>query len=136
MSVYKTVAGQVNGRFYPEERLGDRIYNRYAYKEQVKENNVVTQTKRYKMEYWKGVSLEVDPYAVFAVEFEDDFEYKDFTVGESGIFNITDGFPCEDLYFKGIKIFRRKGNSNITLGEAEVHRRRRFEEPGHSCVVD
>ncbi len=117
MSVYKTVAGQVNGRFYPEERLGDRIYNRYAYKEQVKENDVVTQTKRYKMEYWKGVSLEVDPYAVFAVEFEDDFEYKYFTVGESGIFNIEDGFPCEDLYFKGIKIFRRKGNSNITLGE-------------------
>ena len=32
-------------------------------------------------------------------------------------FNIEDGFPCEDLYFKGIKIFRRKGNSNITLGE-------------------
>ena len=120
MSVYKTVAGQVSGRFYPEERIGDRIYNRYAYKEQIKEGDVVTQTKRYKMEYWKGVSLEVDPYAVFYVEFEDDFKYSEFTVGESGIFNIEDGFPCEDLYFKGIKIFKRKGNSNLTLGEFEL----------------
>ena len=137
MSVYKTVAGQVSGRFYPEERIGDRIYNRYAYKEQTKEGDVVTQTKRYKMEYWKGVSLEVDPYAVFAVEFEDDFEYSEFTVGESGIFNIKDGFPCEDLYFKGIKIFRRKGNnSNITLGEFELSGKDKDRNPQPAALDD
>lgn len=137
MSVYKTVAGQVSGRFYPEERIGDRIYNRYAYKEQTKEGDVVTQTKRYKMEYWKGVSLEVDPYAVFAVEFEDDFEYSKFTVGESGIFNIKDGFPCEDLYFKGIKIFRCKGNnSNIILGEFELSGKDKNGNPQPAVLTD
>lgn len=105
MSSYKTVLGQVHGIFNPGERLGDRVYNRYKYSGK----NAGDATKiNYRMDYWKGLSLEVTPRAVLALEFEDDFTYTEFTVGESGIFHIAEGFPCEDLYFKGVKVFRKK----------------------------
>lgn len=105
MTSYKSVFGQISGVYQPGERLGDRVYDRYAFTEKVDGKEI-----SYAMDYWKGISLETQPYAVFQIMFEDDTEYQKIVVGPSGIYNIDDGFPCEDLYFEGIKIFRHGCN--------------------------
>lgn len=114
MTSYKNVFGQISGVYQPGERLGDRVYKKYTTSTIEKERTI-----SYTMDYWKGISLEVPPYTVFEIMFEDDTAYQRITVGPSGIYNIDDGFPCEDLYFEGIKIFRHGCNRDVEVDETK-----------------
>ena len=56
---------------------------------------------------WHGIKLDVTPYAVFSLERGVDEQPIDYCVGESGIYNILDGFKCNDICFRGKRMFKR-----------------------------
>jgi hypothetical protein len=109
-TVQDTVVGQYSGVFEYDSYLGDTIRKKYTY---VYDN--VTQ----KMRYWRGLSLDVEPYAIAHIKYQNESEYKDYVVGQSGILNLLKDFPIQDMSFRGRRIFIKSSDRKEYLTHYE-----------------
>lgn len=101
-SVDRTLLGQMQGTFYPDQYLGELIRNKYNYVQPDISNGTETVAGYVqKMQFWKGLFLEGTPYAVAHIQYRGDSEYKDCVISETGVFNMLKNVQVQDLCFKG-----------------------------------
>ncbi|MBD9053467.1 MAG: hypothetical protein EGR23_07675 [Holdemanella biformis] len=107
--VTKTIVGQESGSFALDENLGDKIRNKYTYIKH--EYNQTTIESVQKMQYWKGISLDVTPYALVSIKYKTgqtaDKEFTNCVVGETGVLNLLKDYPIQDIRFRGRKMMAR-----------------------------
>ena len=92
-TVEKTLVGQYRGVFVPGERLGGAIRKRYNY--------VVPNAYYQQMQWWKGICVDVTPFAEFHVLYDGDSTYNKYVVGMTGVLHMLQDAATEDIYFAG-----------------------------------
>ena len=92
-TVDRTVIGQYEGVFEYGEDLGEKIRAKYLF----------TQTGQYyqQMQYWRGICLDVEPYAIAYIQYYRDDDYNDYVVGGTGVLHMIKNVPVQDMYFAG-----------------------------------
>lgn len=101
-SVDRTVLGQEQGTFAPEEYLGDKIRNKYNFiQPDSMDGDTLIEGYVQKMQFWKGLFIEAIPYSLAHIKYKGDNEYKDYLIGETGILNMLRDVQVEDLCFLG-----------------------------------
>lgn len=101
-SVDRTILGQEQGVYYPYVYLGEKIRNKYNYVQpDIISGDTITAGYVEKMQFWKGLFLEATPYAVAHIQYQDNREYKDYVIGETGILYMLKDFKVQDLCFLG-----------------------------------
>ena len=94
--VEKTLVGQIVDSYQPNEYLNKKITDKYSF---LKENDFSC-----KMSFWKGISLDVTPFAMFRIKYVDDDTYQEYEVGHSGVLNLNPNFRVEDICFTGVRM--------------------------------
>ena len=92
-SVDRTVVGQEEGVFDYEEYIGEQIRSKY--------NFVKTGEYYQRMQYWRGICLDVEPFAIAHIKYYREDEYNDYIVGETGVLHMLKDVSVQDLCFKG-----------------------------------
>lgn len=92
-TVEKTLVGQYRGVFVPGEHLGGAIRKRYNY--------VVPNAYYQQMQWWKGICVDVTPFAEFHVLYDGDSTYNKYVVGMTGVLHMLQDAATEDIYFAG-----------------------------------
>lgn len=97
-TVEKTLIGQYRGVFVPGEHLGGAIRKRYNY--------VVPNAYYQQMQWWRGICVDVTPFAEFYVLYDGDSTYNKYVVGMTGVFHMLQDAATEDIYFAGKRMNR------------------------------
>lgn len=97
-TVEKTLVGQYRGVFVPGEHLGGAIRKRYNY--------VVPNAYYQQMQWWKGICVDVTPFAEFHVLYDGDSTYNKYVVGMTGVLHMLQDAATEDIYFAGKRMNR------------------------------
>ena len=92
-SVDRTVVGQEEGVFEPNVYLGEQIRAKY--------NFVKTDSYYQRMQYWRGICLDVTPFAVAHIRYYKEDTYNDYVVGETGVLHMLKDVPVQDMCFLG-----------------------------------
>lgn len=90
------IVGQLFGTWTPNSYVAQQIREKHRWNRTEKGKIVLQEF----LDNWTAVNLEVTPYTVFSLKFEQDV-YNTYVVGRTGIYNLTEGFEIEDLYFLG-----------------------------------
>lgn len=98
-SLDRTVVGQESGVFKPNVYLGETIRNKYTF--------IKTGKFSEKMQNWKGICLDVTPFAVAAIRYKDENTYNDYTVGMTGVLHMLKDTPVQDMCFRGIRMVKQ-----------------------------
>lgn len=112
-TVDRTVIGQYQGVFKANQFLGDMIRSKYNY---ISGN--ITQ----RMQYWRGISIDVTPYAVAHIKYRSMDDYENYVVGATGILHMLRDFPISDMCFLG-----------VSMTEQPIERQRYLAE--HECCI-
>lgn len=91
--VDRTVVGQTRGSFAADFYLGESIRNKYTYTQPNKSFQ--------KMQWWKGICVDVTPFAVVNIKYQDENTYHEYLVGETGVLHFLQDSKVQDLYFSG-----------------------------------
>lgn len=95
-TIDRTIIGQEMGVFEANKFIGDTIKRKYSF---VKTDDFYQQ-----LQYWIGISVDVEPFSVVHVLYEGQSDYIDYVVGKTGILNLMDNFKIHDLCFLGRKM--------------------------------
>ena len=90
----RTAVGQYEGVFSPNVYFGDTIRNKYNY------SNATTKTSQ-KMSYWKGICLDVTPFAMFKIQYKNSTFLNEYMVGQTGVLHLLKDFEVQDICFTG-----------------------------------
>lgn len=112
-TVDRTVVGQYENIFKPNEYLGDTIRNKYNY---------INGNTSQKMNYWKGISLDVTPYAVASIKYNSMDKYNSYVIGQTGILHMLRDFPVTDMCFLGISMVSQPEERKNYLDEHEYYK--------------
>ena len=98
-TVDRTVIGQYEGVFEYGEYLGEKIRAKYSF----------SQIGQYyqQMQYWRGICLDVEPYAVAHIQYYKDDEYNDYLVGGTGVLHMIKNVPVQDMCFMGRRMSQK-----------------------------
>lgn len=97
-TIESSVIGQVSGIFYPDTNITDLINDKYYYK-------YPDSSERY-VQYWRGIELDVTPYAEFYISYKDtSAEESVMYVGRTGVLNLFENTPIDSLRFNGRRMF-------------------------------
>lgn len=110
-SIDRTLIGQEMGVFQPNQYLGEQIRAKYNF---VREGNFSQ-----KMQFWKGISLDVTPMAIAHVQYQGENKYHDYQVGTTGVYNLIKNFKIQDMCFLGRRMFREIPEKQRFLKEWE-----------------
>lgn len=91
--VNRTVVGQTRGSFAADFYLGESIRNKYTYTQPNKSFQ--------KMQWWKGICVDVTPFAIVNIKYQDENTYNEYLVGETGVLHFLEDSKVQDLYFSG-----------------------------------
>nr|DAN84876.1 MAG TPA: hypothetical protein [Caudoviricetes sp.] len=110
-SIARTIVGQESGMFKLNKNLGDKIRNKYNFiKYEPGQSNVLQYTQ--KMQYWRGISLDVTPYALVDIKYRTgqsvDNGFSNYIVGETGVLYLLKDFDIQDIRFRGRKMMVKK----------------------------
>lgn len=98
-TVERIVVGQEQGIFEPNAYQGEKIRRKYNF---VRPTSDGKETDFYeKMEYWKGICLDVTPFALVHLQYEGEEGYNNYLVGETGVLHMLKNVPVKDLCFLG-----------------------------------
>lgn len=97
-TVERTVVGQERGVYSAGQNLGARIRKKYSY--------IVPGAFYQQMQWWKGISVDVTPFAVLNIMYEDEVNYTKTVVGPTGVFHILQDAAIQDIYFSGRRMHR------------------------------
>lgn len=92
-SVERSVIGQYEGVFKPNVYLGDMIRSKYSYS---------TPLYAQHMKWWKGICLDVNPYAVAYIRYRNETKYNKYVVGRTGVLHLLKDIPIDNIYFAGL----------------------------------
>ena len=92
-TVDRTVVGQEQGVFAAGQYLGERIRKKYSY--------VVPGSFYQQMQRWKGICLDVTPFAVANILYDGETEYSQAVVGMTGVLHLLENCVVQDIYFSG-----------------------------------
>ena len=98
-SVDRTVIGQERGVFEAGEYLGERIRAKY--------NFVKTGEYYQRMQYWRGICVDVDPFSILHLQYYKEDEYHDYIVGDTGVLHLQRNFDVQDMCFLGKRMHER-----------------------------
>ena len=114
-TVEKTLVGQERGVFQANEYVGERIRKKYSY--------VVPSSFYQQMQWWRGICLDVTPYAVAHIQYYRDTDYNDYEVGGTGVLHMIKDVSVQDMCFIGRRM-------------RIVDKERQNYLQGWECVVD
>lgn len=92
-SIQKTLVGQEQGVFEPYEYLGEPIRSKYSF--------VATGDYYQKMEWWRGICIDVTPYAMVNIQYYNDTDYNTYEIGDTGVLHMLRDTPVQDMCFIG-----------------------------------
>ena len=92
-SVDRTLVGQEQGVFEYNQYLGESIRAKY--------NFVKTGEYYQRMQYWRGICLDVEPFAIAHIQYYKEDDYNDYVVGETGVLHMLKNVPVQDMCFMG-----------------------------------
>lgn len=103
ITVGRNVIGQYEGIFYPDSYLGDVIKQKYNY--------VKPDALHQYMTYWKGICLDVTPYAMVRIKYHNVSGNTDYEVGGTGVLHMLKDFEVDDICFLGRRMSIIEDNS-------------------------
>lgn len=92
-SVQRTLVGQEQGVFSPYEYLGEKIRRKYSF--------VATDDYYQQMQWWRGICLDVDPFAMVSIKYYNDTRYQTYEVGDTGVLHMLRNTNVQDMCFIG-----------------------------------
>lgn len=92
-TVERTVIGQQRGIFDYGERLGDAIRRKYSY--------VVPNSYYQQMQWWRGICVDVNSYAIVNIQYQDEDDFNEYVVGFTGVLHMLQDCNVQDMYFAG-----------------------------------
>lgn len=101
-SVDSDVVGQLRGSFSPYHYLGSDIKSKYNY---ISYSGDVADYQK-QMKYWRGMCLDVTPYAMFNIKYHDESNYNTYEVGGTGVFHFLKNVSVDDICFIGRRMKR------------------------------
>ncbi len=101
-SVDRTLVGQEQGIFNAYQYLGESIRSKYSY---VKSSKDVMVSKQ-QMQYFKGIYVDVTPYALLNIKYREATDYQTYEVGQTGTLNVLNNFAVDELCFIGVRFFQ------------------------------
>lgn len=108
ITISETVVGQESGTYSANEYLGNIIKSKYNF---IKYDSKGVSQYYQKMQFWKGISLDVTPYAIAHIKYRGMDNYTDYMVGKTGILNLLKDFKIEDMCFLGIRMEEKEDTS-------------------------
>lgn len=92
-SIEKTLVGQERGVFEAYEYLGEAIRKKYSY--------VSPGVYYQSMNWWKGICIDVTPYAMVNILYYGDSNYQTYEVGDTGVLHMMRNVSVHDMCFIG-----------------------------------
>ena len=97
--VERTVYGQDSRAFKPDTWVGEDIRRRYAY--------TVPYEYYQNMQWWAGISIDCAPFAMFRIQYQGvDTSWYDREVGFTGVLNLIETVPTQDIQFLGRRLIK------------------------------
>lgn len=109
-TVDRSLVGQYQGVYRPNQYLGEVIRAKYNY---------VTELYTQRMQYWRGISIDVTPYAVAYIRYYNEKNYNEYLVGQTGTMNLMSNFPIVDMCFLGRRLVEQPIERQRYLAEHE-----------------
>lgn len=110
--VLNHIVGQWGGMFPVNTYAGKSIYEKYKIT-QYRYNTTtgVIDTGKFinfvqTLDFWQGLGVDVTPYSLIGIRYQDSDEYQRIVVGRTGVFSILDDGPTRDIAFLGRKMFK------------------------------
>lgn len=95
-SIEKTLVGQERGVFEANNYLGENIRKKYSF---------VSPGMYYQqMNWWKGICIDVTPYAMVNIMYYGDNNYNTYEIGSTGILHMMKNVSVLDMCFIGRKM--------------------------------
>lgn len=109
--VARTIIGQETGVFQPDKYIGESLRRKYSYVE----------TGQYyeKMQYWRGICIDVTPMAVVNIKYYGDAKFNQYLVGETGVLHMLKNVSVIDLAFLGVRMKEADPNRKRFLNAFE-----------------
>ena len=98
-TVSRTIIGQYEGIFQPNQYLGEKIRSKY--------NFVKTGDYSERMQYWKGICLDTVPYALCGIEYVGGDGEQTYEIGHTGVLHMLKQFSVKDIRFFGRRMVRQ-----------------------------
>ena len=92
-SIQRTLVGQEQGVFQPYQYLGEQIRRKYSF--------VATDDYYQQMQWWGGICLDVDPFAMVNIEYYNETKYQTYEVGDTGVLHMLRDTNVQDMCFIG-----------------------------------
>lgn len=92
-SIQRILVGQEQGVFQPQQYLGEDIRRKYSF--------VATGDYYQQMQWWRGICLDVDPFAIASIEYYGDTSYNNYEVGDTGVLHMLRDTEVQDMCFIG-----------------------------------
>lgn len=102
----RRIVGQHSRIFYPNDTLADDIALKYAFVEQSTGSETTTQ----EMQFWYGICIESEPYALVKIKYYNDSAWSDtLLVGNTGVLHLLKDEKLDDIMFLGRQMYERTG---------------------------
>lgn len=92
-SIQRTLVGQEQGVFDAYQYLGESIRSKYSF--------VATGDYYQQMEWWRGICIDVVPYAMVNIQYYNDVDYSTYEIGSTGVLHMLRDTPVQDMCFIG-----------------------------------
>lgn len=92
-SIQRTLVGQEQGVFDAYQYLGESIRSKYSF--------VATGDYYQQMEWWRGICVDVVPYAMVNIQYYNDVDYNTYEIGSTGVLHMLRDTPVQDMCFIG-----------------------------------
>lgn len=92
-SIQRQLVGQEQGVFQPYQYLGEYIRRKYSF--------VATDEYYQQMQWWRGICLDVDPYALVNIKYHGENTYTTYEVGDTGVLHMLRDTSVQDMCFIG-----------------------------------
>ena len=113
----RKIVGQYSGVFEPYIWLGNEIREKYHYSEYVGDDSLMSLKSEELMETWTGLSFDVTPYADIYIKQNENSNWEERVVGQTGVYNLMTDYPIYDIYFAGRRMTLAKEDNRPYLDE-------------------
>lgn len=112
----RKIVGQVSGVWRPNVSVGTQIKEKHRWLHY--KDGFLTMEEH--LVNWHALSLELTPYSVVAIQYDDnDDSYYDYVVGRTGIYNLVDNYPINDLKILGKRMVKASDDRQPYLDDWE-----------------
>lgn len=119
--LFKKIIGQQAGMFKANKAIGKDVYDKYYMIEYNLDKGWKDRLPNFTqyLQYWKGICIDVSPYAFIGVTYKDEKTYNTYLVGRHGVLHLLEDTPVEDITFLGRKMFEVDKSRKPYLDEWE-----------------